>query len=299
MASDWIKMRVDLREQVEVIQMSAILKMDVLSIIGRLHALWSWVDKNSLDGQKMPITFAWIDDYCLTKNFANSLQKVGWLRGKDGQISFPNFDRHNGKTAKTRAETNLRVAKSRATKPLQNGNDDVTQKALQKPLPEKNKKKIYKKETTSPKKGDFPTLSECEDFAKSEFGLNGTFASRFFTKHSANGWCLKTGELIHDWQALMRGLANSMSVIERDQVKAGSSTQGPTGFTPGSILNPPFTMPWGTQSPDDLPPVKLLKINEAEGEADFEEIDSRQKWCCFGSQFKPVSKAKPEGESNP
>jgi hypothetical protein len=87
----------------------------------------------------MPITFAWIDDYVSYKNFANSLQKSGWLKGKDGAVSFPNFERHNGKTAKERAVSNRRVEKFRETDSKRNGNANVTNGALQKPLPEKNK----------------------------------------------------------------------------------------------------------------------------------------------------------------
>jgi hypothetical protein len=141
MASDWIKMRVDLCEQVEVVQMTALLKVDAYAVIGRLHKLWAWVDKNSLDGQKMPITFSWIDEYVSCKNFATSLQKSGWLKGKDGAISFPNFDRHNGKTAKERAVSNRRVEKFRETDSKRNGNGVVTPPPLQKPLPEKNKRR--------------------------------------------------------------------------------------------------------------------------------------------------------------
>jgi hypothetical protein len=63
--------------------------------------------------------------------------QVGWLLGSDGDFTFPGFSRHNGTSAKTRVETNRRVAK------LRNGNrktvTDVTEKPLPNPLPEKRR----------------------------------------------------------------------------------------------------------------------------------------------------------------
>jgi hypothetical protein len=44
------------------------------------------------------------------------MKSVGWLIGDDMAFSFPNFDRHNGETAKKRAETTKRVKKHRNAK---------------------------------------------------------------------------------------------------------------------------------------------------------------------------------------
>jgi hypothetical protein len=54
------------------------------------------------------------------------MKSVGWLIGDDNNYSFPNFGRHNGETAKTRAMTGKRVAKHRNEKALQSNGDAVT-----------------------------------------------------------------------------------------------------------------------------------------------------------------------------
>jgi hypothetical protein len=222
MASDWIKMRVDLSEVEEVVYLSTLLKMEVFAVIGRLHKLWSWVDKNSLNGNALRVTHTWINDYVACKNFAENLKNVGWLKGKDGNISFPNFDRHNGSTAKKRAETNLRVALHRETKLKQDSNGHVTQKALQKALPEKRREENIKKEASPPKKVDGPwppTIEDCTAYALAAFGLNGEFASDFFRKCSAANWETTGGHPITNWQGRMKSFVNRLNDIEIDRFK--------------------------------------------------------------------------------
>jgi hypothetical protein len=68
------------------------------------------------------------------------MRRAGWLKGENGCLIFPGFDRHNGETAKARAETNRRVAKHRSC------NGKTVTSSLQKPLPDKSKSK---KETSS------------------------------------------------------------------------------------------------------------------------------------------------------
>jgi len=41
------------------------------------------------------------------------MREVGWLRGEEGSLVLPNFDRHNGETAKKRALTKDRVKRFR------------------------------------------------------------------------------------------------------------------------------------------------------------------------------------------
>ena len=59
------------------------------------------------------VTNSFIDRYTHCVGFADALRKVGWLSGRDAAIEFPNFNRHNGQTAKTRALTKGRVDKAR------------------------------------------------------------------------------------------------------------------------------------------------------------------------------------------
>ncbi len=115
MASVWIKMRGDLDEDPAVIGMAEILGLDEFSIVGRLHNLWSWADRQSRDGHACGVTERWIDKRMCCDGFASAMVKVGWLDFTEAGISFPNFDRHNGETAKQRGLATNRQQKKRAS----------------------------------------------------------------------------------------------------------------------------------------------------------------------------------------
>lgn len=142
MAGDWIKFDVTTPDKPEVVQMAAALGIDQDAVVGKLLRVWTWADQNTItcDGDRNAVTVTeqFLDRLTFCQGFAKAMVKVGWLLGSDGGYLFPNFDRHNGKTAKDRAQTNRRVAKSRAS-----GNGasvtSVTQQALEKPLPEKRR----------------------------------------------------------------------------------------------------------------------------------------------------------------
>jgi hypothetical protein len=123
MAGDWIKMRCNLDTDPAVFQMAAALEMDELAIVGRLWKVWAWADQHCADCNAVSVTRNVLDRITSTPGFADAMQKVGWLEGLDGALSFPHFDRHNGQTAKKRALTKNRVEKTRS--------DSVTLPALQ------------------------------------------------------------------------------------------------------------------------------------------------------------------------
>jgi hypothetical protein len=122
MAGDWIKMRADLHDDPAVFRLQKILSIDRFSVVGRLHAFWSWCDKHASNGYVTGAPLTLVDEVVTLNGFADALVVVGWLEiDGDRGISIPNFDRHNSKPAKERALTNQRVRKHRA------GNADVTE----------------------------------------------------------------------------------------------------------------------------------------------------------------------------
>ena len=114
MAGDWIKMRNDLADDPAVIGIAARTGLDEFAVVGRLQHLWSWADRQSRDGHAVGVTGLWIDRHVRCDGFADAMVLVGWLTIKKTGIDFPNFDRHNGKSAKQRAVTTGRKAKQRA-----------------------------------------------------------------------------------------------------------------------------------------------------------------------------------------
>ena len=113
MAGDWIKMRTDLSDDPAVISMAELLHTSPEDIVGRLHKLWSWADRHTLDGYAVGITSSWVDRYC-GAGFSEAIIRVGWLAVEQEGIRFPNFDRHNGQSAKKRADATIRQRLSRS-----------------------------------------------------------------------------------------------------------------------------------------------------------------------------------------
>lgn len=133
MAGDWIKIERATPDKPEIAVMAAALKCDPDLVVGKLLRVWAWADENSINGNGIAVTSAFLDRIAHKKGFAAAMRKAGWLDGVDGALSFPGFERHNGDTAKARANGNRRVAA------LRQRNKNATPAALQKALPEKRR----------------------------------------------------------------------------------------------------------------------------------------------------------------
>ena len=121
MAGDWIKMRVSLATDPAVIGIAARLDCTEFEVVGMLHHVWSWADTQSRDGHAPGVTEKWVDRYVQCDGFAQAMQSVGWLVITEDGVEFPHFDRHNGKTAKTRALGSNRQKKHRANVTAEEG----------------------------------------------------------------------------------------------------------------------------------------------------------------------------------
>ena len=113
MAGDWIKMRIDIADDPAVIGMASALDITEDEVVGKLHRIWSWADKHTASGFVPRITGKWIDRYINLQGFSEQMQAVGWIVIADDGVTFPSFDRHNGKSAKSRAENTERARDSR------------------------------------------------------------------------------------------------------------------------------------------------------------------------------------------
>ncbi len=103
MTGEWIKLRKDLFDNPKVIQMSELVGLDAWGVVGRLAALWSWVDGHSVDGRRLTVPRSWIDKRVECDGFADAMESVGWLEGSDGSLTFPEWEQHNASTGKARA----------------------------------------------------------------------------------------------------------------------------------------------------------------------------------------------------
>jgi hypothetical protein len=83
--------------------MADILGITPEQVFGHLFRVWVWADQQSLNGHAISVTEKGLDRVSRHAGLATAMREVGWLTGKDGAITFPNFERHNGETAKKRA----------------------------------------------------------------------------------------------------------------------------------------------------------------------------------------------------
>lgn len=117
----WIKMRTGLRRHPKVVRMAAVLKADRLRVIGAIHAVWSVFDEHSPDGLLEGYTLALMDDEIGWRGFSAAMQSIGWLTESESGLQAPDYEEHNGPTAKRRASETKRVAKNREGDKTANG----------------------------------------------------------------------------------------------------------------------------------------------------------------------------------
>lgn len=102
MAGDWIKIAHVTPDKPEVFAIAEDLGINPNAVIGSLVRLWIWADQQTVIGYAENVTFSLLDRVANQIGFAQALKNVGWLKMKRRGIEFPNFERHNGKTAKNR-----------------------------------------------------------------------------------------------------------------------------------------------------------------------------------------------------
>lgn len=140
MAGDWIKLQKDTPDKPEVLAIAARLGIDQDAVVGKLVRVWSWFDTHTTDGNALSVTFSFIDRLTGVTGFAEQVALVGWLEQKGHELTLPNFDFHNGETAKKRAMGKNRIEKYRS-------NVDSNVDCVTEVLPEKRREeKIVIKE---------------------------------------------------------------------------------------------------------------------------------------------------------
>lgn len=122
MSGFWIKWEKGLTRKPEILQLSARLMVPPTQAAGSLMLVMEWLDDAvtnlSRDGHAdVPLgalqnTF--IDGIAGVSGFAEALAEVGWLRSKDGILTFVNVGKHNLTSAKSRALAADRKRRERA-----------------------------------------------------------------------------------------------------------------------------------------------------------------------------------------
>ena len=115
MAGDWLKMRTRLAEERSVMLICDLTGLDTFSVVGRLHAIWSWAGEHTTNGEVKDVTLKTIDRVTNFSGFAEAMRSAKWLEiADDGTIRFPEWKKYNSKAAKRRALDAARQARRRA-----------------------------------------------------------------------------------------------------------------------------------------------------------------------------------------
>jgi len=104
MAGDWIKMRTDLFTHPKVVRISSALKADRLRTVGGLMSVWCLFDAHSVDGQLEGYSCETLDEMVGWSGFSAAMKSVGWLDETAEGLVLPDFEAHNGQSAKRRAQ---------------------------------------------------------------------------------------------------------------------------------------------------------------------------------------------------
>ena len=100
----WIKLRTNLADDPSVWLIAETLDLDPYAVIGRLYAMWAWFDgQATADHPWVAVTTAALDRRLGCPGWCDACCAAGWLIIEDGRVGIPNFDRHNGQSAKERA----------------------------------------------------------------------------------------------------------------------------------------------------------------------------------------------------
>ena len=144
MAGEWIKFEASTPEKREVFAITVAMGWDDPDLtVGKLLKVWRWFDQQTVDGNAPSVTAPLLDKIIGVTGFAQAMCDVGWLVSDSSGLALPNFDRHNGQTAKSRALTAKRVAKHKLNA---QGNDEGNADSVSGALPREEKRREEKKE---------------------------------------------------------------------------------------------------------------------------------------------------------
>lgn len=143
MAGDWIKLQKDTPDKPEVLAIASRMNLDPDAVVGKLVRIWSWFDTHTVDGNAMSVTYALLDRLAGVTGFAEQMTFVGWLNQEGHVLSLPNFEYHNGETAKKRALGKNRQEKHRSN---DDSNANSNASSVTETLPEKRREEKSIKE---------------------------------------------------------------------------------------------------------------------------------------------------------
>lgn len=214
MAGDWIKIRADLSEDVDVLRLSDILGTDDPTTVGLLVLFWSWVDRQTTNGEGIKVSRERLDKLVGRHGFSDGMLIIGWLGGECGNLYVPNFERHNGNSAKARA---LESEAKRLRRMSDKLSDTTSAKKPGNVGPEKRREeKNIEREINAGATGiRRPTLDQAKSAAMT-IGVMAAMADEWWHAREASEWMKGAGggavvAVGTNWQADLKSYSNRMA----------------------------------------------------------------------------------------
>lgn len=132
MAGNWLKIESVTPDKEEIHTIAVSLDISPDDAFGKVFRVWRWFNDHTINGKTKWVSMAFINSLIGLNNFAEQMEKVGWLKVTTRGVTVPKFDRHNSESAKARGLAKKRQADKRS----RDSHGDVTEK----PLPEKKRK---------------------------------------------------------------------------------------------------------------------------------------------------------------
>ena len=165
MAGEWIKFDNSLPEKPETLAITAKMGWDDPDLtVGKLMRLFRWFDQHTTDGNAVGVTPTLLDRVLGVTGFTECVATVGWIVVTEDGISLTNFDKHNGATAKSRAQGAKRAATHRgnaSSNASSNGGSNAD--GVTRPSPREEKRREDKDNTPQPPTGGRQRRSDAGD----------------------------------------------------------------------------------------------------------------------------------------
>jgi len=207
MAGDWLKIQTATPDKPEILQMASDLDLDPDAVFGKVFRVWTWFDSHTEDGNAPSVSKLLLERQVGVTGFVSAMISCGWMQEENGMLTIPNFDSHNGQSAKKRANTALRVAKHKKTNTKDNAstNEKVTQGALPNALPREEKRREDKERGKTRSKFKKPSVDEIKEAVKEKgYSVNPV---NFFTFYESKDWMIGKNKM-KSWE---HALANWQS----------------------------------------------------------------------------------------
>jgi hypothetical protein len=169
MAGDWLKFECNLPEKPEVLAITAAMGWEDPDLtVGKLMRVFRWFDQHTTDGNAAGVTCPLLNRLIGVAGFAESLAACGWLVVSDTGLTLQKFERHNGESAKSRAQTAKRVATHRgnakANAAVSAPSDDGNAASVTPALAREEKRREEKKGAKAPSVFDAPDWVPAEQW---------------------------------------------------------------------------------------------------------------------------------------